>query len=107
MSTRGELVRIETKLGSVKRNYELFNKVILELNKRVGHTIFSIWLVMFENWKMSSVFTTTAGVVKKNRTMNKQLFIRNDLKYQNRDGIAKFPLLKRLLDNIERITLNK
>ena len=56
---------------------------------------------------MSSVLTTTAGVVKKNRTMNKQLLIRNDLKYQNRDGIAKFPLLKRLLDNLERITQSK
>jgi hypothetical protein len=56
---------------------------------------------------MSSVLTTTAGVVKKNSTMNKQLLIRNDLKYQNRDGIAKFPLLKRLLDNIERITRKK
>ena len=45
---------------------------------------------------MSSVLTTTAGVVKKNSTMNKKLLIRNDLKYQNRDGIAKFPLLKEI-----------
>ncbi len=56
---------------------------------------------------MSSVLTTTAGVVKKNSTMNKKLLIRNDLKYQNRDGIAKFPLLlQRILENLELTLIN-
>jgi hypothetical protein len=78
---------------------------MLVKKKRVGHTIFSIVLVMLANWNMSSVLTTTAGVVKKNSTMNKKLFIRNDLRYQKRDGIAKFPLLKKIFKNWNRTEL--
>ena len=57
-------------------------------------TIFSIVLVIVENCNLSRLLTTTAGVVKKNSTRNRKLLIKIDLKYQNRDGIAKLPLLK-------------
>lgn len=41
---------------------------------------------------MSKLLTTTAGVVKKNSTINRKLLIRNDRKYQNRDPMDKLPL---------------
>lgn len=78
--------------------HDLIRKVINLFHNeqaREVQTIFSIVLVMVENWNMSSVLTTTAGVVKKNSTINRKLLIRNDLKYQNREGIAKFPLWRK------------
>lgn len=57
------------------------------------HTIFSIVFWITEMWNKSSVLTTIAGVVRKNRIKKRKVLMRNHLRYQNREEIAKFPLL--------------
>lgn len=89
-STEATLARIGTEPGSVK------SKDVLKMHsqRRANRlrTIFSMVLVMVENLTMSKLLTTTAGVVKKNSTMNNTLLMSTVLKYQKRDGMAKLPL---------------
>lgn len=49
---------------------------------------------MVEKCKRSRLLTTMAGVVKKNSTINRKLFIKDQRRYQNREEMAKFPLCK-------------